>query len=775
MPAEKKDRNAIISRAIGIASEEERAAYIAEACGDDDDKKRQVEQRVAGHFQNGNEEESSPKENTRSPSAEKGNEHKGGSEHYGANHKDGRESQITHIGPYKVVKQIGEGVAGLVFQGEQQEPVRLKVAIKLIKEGMSWRQIVSRFAVERQSLLRIDHPNIAKVLGAGTRQSGQPYFVMELVEGLPLTKYCDENQLPLDRRLELFVSVCRAVQYAHQKGVLHGDLKPSNVLVASQDDKPAPKILGLGIARATRQKPNECSASADPSVLGGKPEYMSPEQASSDDPDIDIRSDVYSLGVLLYELLTGTTPLSPERLKDVSRTETLRLVREEEAPPPGDRLEDSRDRLRRVAEKRQMKPEELLKSVSGELSCVVKKALQKDRTQRYETVHDLADEIQRYLADEPIEACPPSSTRQIWKLTKKSPMILAVTGGMLLLLLVLALGGAGLGIWEWHQADKAQQAEQKADEKRKKTEEEEKKLKSKLHESEQVREIREKERDKARAKEKAAQNSENEIKGILRFFKKTLLSTGRPSDVSLEKAFWAGTQGKMDATVRKNITLRQAVDETEAKVAETFADLPMAEASVREMLGLAYLNLGAAEQGVQQLKRAFELREALHGEKADDTARCRNELAIAYRLNGQHDAASRLFGQSPNSSQQAFALVVRGRMLLLEKKPAEAEIKLRESLKIRQKVQPDYWTTFETKSLLGEALLEQKKYAEAEPLMMSGYRGMKKREDKIPDREKVQLTKALERLVHLYDTWDKPDEAAKWRKELDKTEPAKNP
>lgn len=368
-----------------------------------------------------------------------------------------------------------------------------------------------------------------------------------------------------------------------------------------------------------------------------------------------------------------------------------------------------------------------------------------------------------------------AAPREMLKSAKKYPVGWSVAVGALFLLLAAALGGTALGIWEWRKANQARKAEQEAVQKSKQARENEEKIKSKFQKSEQVRQIREKERNKARDAEKAAQNSENETKIILNFFKKTLMSAGRPGDVSLEEAFWKGTRGKEDAIIRKNITLREALDETESKVEEAFSDLPKAEASVREMLGLAYLNLGEAAKAVQQYKRAFELRQAIQGTNDPETANCRNQLAIAYRLDGRPDDAARLFHRTPNSSNDADALAVRGTLLLTEKKPAQAELKLRECLIIRQNTQPDDWTTFETKSLLGQALLDQKKYTEAEPQLLAGYQGMKKHESKIPDREEVRLTKALERLVHLYEAWDKPDKAAKWRKELDAIEPAKKP
>jgi serine/threonine protein kinase/tetratricopeptide (TPR) repeat protein len=755
MPKENQDRDVIVSKAIGIASEKERAAYIAQACGNDAEQKRQVEEEVAAHLHNGSRD--GPDRATDTPSSEQN----------GANDAEDREHRITRIGPYKVTKQIGESASSIVLQAEQQEPVQLRAALKLIKQGLDWNQIATRFESERHALSRMEHPNIAKVIGAGTRQSGQPYFVMELVEGLPLTKYCDEHQLSIQQRLELFITVCQAVQYAHQKGLIHGDLKPSNVLVSSEDGKPVPKILDFGVAQVVRRFPSEDALSTGPEIFSDKPEYQSPEQDDPNESDIDTRSDVYSLGVLLYELVTGTTPLPSESLKGVSRTETLRLIREEEAPPPSSRLIESKDRLESVAAKRQMKSDALVKAVRGDLDCVVMKALQKDSARRYATANELARDVQRYLAKEPVEACPHGTRSQLRTAARQYPRAMMPVVGLLFFLFLVAVGGVSLGVWEWRQEKQARKAEQEAVEQREKAEKEAEKTKGKLKRAMDDAKERIRERDLAQEGEKAARRSEQESKTILAFIKHNLLATGRPGDLSLAEAFRMGTQGK-NVSVRKDLTLRRSVDEAESRVAESFADRPLGEALVREMLGFAYLNLGAAKEAVKQYERAYELREATRGDNDSETADARNQLAVAYRLAGRFDDASRLYHYRPNSTTHAAALAVRGSMLLSQKKFEEAELKLRESLTIRQKIRPDDWATFETKSLLGEALLGQKKYADAEPLLRSGYEGMKQRESQMPSSEKDQLPRALERLVRLYDEWGKKEKADKWRKELEK-------
>src|SRR5688572_23048074 len=291
---------------------------------------------------------------------------------------------------------------------EQTSPVRRKVALKIIKAGMDTRQVIARFEAERQALALMDHPNIAKVFDAGVTDTGRPYFVMELVKGVPITKYCDEQRLTPRQRLELFVQVCHAVQHAHQKGIIHRDLKPTNVLVAPYDGVPVPKVIDFGVAKATGQQLTDRTMFTGFGDVIGTPQYMSPEQAELNQLDIDTRSDVYSLGVLLYELLTGTTPLESKRVREAALLEVLRVIREEEPPRPSTRLTTT-EALASVAAQRGLEPAKLSGLVRGELDWIVMKALEKDRARRYETANGLAMDVQRYLSDDTVQACPPSS------------------------------------------------------------------------------------------------------------------------------------------------------------------------------------------------------------------------------------------------------------------------------------------------------------------------------------------------------------------------------
>jgi serine/threonine protein kinase/WD40 repeat protein len=345
----------------------------------------------------------------------------------------------TAIGPYKLLQQIGEGGMGTVFMAEQTDPVRRKVALKVIKPGMDSRQIIARFEAERQALAMMDHVNIARVFDGGTTDSGRPYFVMELVHGVPITKYCDDNCLTPRERLELFVPVCLAIQHAHQKGVIHRDIKPSNVMITLYDGKPVLKVIDFGVAKATEQKLTERTLFTQYGTMVGTFEYMSPEQAEMSALGVDTRSDIYSLGVLLYELLTGSTPLSQKRVRGAAFAEVLRMIKEEEPPRPSTRLSDSGAALESISAQRQMEPAKLTKVVRGELDWIVMKALEKDRNRRYETATGFAADVQRYLSDKPVQACPPSAGYRLRKFVRRnrgpvlaaSLLILALVGGII--------------------------------------------------------------------------------------------------------------------------------------------------------------------------------------------------------------------------------------------------------------------------------------------------------------------------------------------------------
>ncbi len=349
------------------------------------------------------------------------------------------------IGPYKLLEQIGEGGFGVVFLAEQTRPVRREVAMKVVKAGMDTKEVIARFEAERQALAMMDHPNIAKVLDAGTTESGRPYFVMELVQGIPINEYCDQCKLTTRERLELFVLVCQAVQHAHQKGVIHRDIKPSNVLIAMQDGTPTPKIIDFGVAKAINQRLTENTLKTRFAQIIGTPLYMSPEQAELSPLGVDTRSDIYSLGVLLYELLTGTTPFEKDRLQSASFDELRQIIREEEPPRPSTRISTlSADLASTVADRHRTDVRQLQQTVRGDLDWLVMKAMEKDRNRRYESASSLARDVERYLFDEPVEACPPSTIYLLRKFVRRNKPAIATLAIVTIALLI----GSGLAWWQ---------------------------------------------------------------------------------------------------------------------------------------------------------------------------------------------------------------------------------------------------------------------------------------------------------------------------------------
>ncbi len=358
----------------------------------------------------------------------------------------------TLIGPYKLMEQIGEGGMGLVFVAEQQQPVRRKVALKVIKPGMDTREVIARFEAERQALALMEHPHIARVLDAGATASGRPYFVMELVKGVPITQFCDDNRLTPRQRLELFLSVCQAVQHAHQKGIIHRHVKPSNVLVTSHDGTPVVKVIDFGVAKAVGQQLTEKTLYTGFAQMIGTPLYMSPEQAGMSGLDVDTRTDLYALGVLLYELLTGTTPFEGARLRQAGYDEIRRIIREEEPVKPSTRISTLGQAATTVSGNRQSDPKKLGQLMRGELDWIVMKALEKDRNRRYETASAFAADVQRYLHDEPVQACPPSARYRLRKFVRKHKTWLATAAAFAALLLL----GVAASTW---QAWRATQAE----------------------------------------------------------------------------------------------------------------------------------------------------------------------------------------------------------------------------------------------------------------------------------------------------------------------------
>jgi serine/threonine protein kinase/tetratricopeptide (TPR) repeat protein len=435
MSSEPINAETLFARAIEIESPAERAAYLDRACADNPALRLEVEQLVADHFRAGTFLESPPVQlaaTVDEPSTE-------------------RPGAV--IGPYKLLEQIGEGGFGIVFLAEQSQPVRRKVALKVLKAGMDTRQVIARFEAERQALAILNHPNIAKVFDGGATPSGRPYFVMELVRGVPITQFCDEQKLSPRQRLELFLPICNAVQHAHQKGIIHRDLKPSNVLVSRHDTTPMVKVIDFGVAKALGEQLTDKTLFTGVAQMIGTPLYMSPEQAGMSDLDVDTRSDIYSLGVLLYELLTGTTPFTQERFKKAAYDEIRRIIREEDPPKPSTRLSESKDSLPSISAQRQTEPAKLTRLVRGELDWIVMKALEKDRNRRYETADGFGKDIERYLVNEPVQACPPSTGYRLRKFLRRNKGPVAAASLILLSLVGGIIGTTAGMVWAVRERD----------------------------------------------------------------------------------------------------------------------------------------------------------------------------------------------------------------------------------------------------------------------------------------------------------------------------------
>ena len=502
----------------------------------------------------------------------------------------------TMIGRYKLLERIGEGGYGTVFMAEQTAPVRRAVALKIIKAGMDTRQVIARFEAERQALALMDHPNIAKVFDAGVTETGRPYFVMELVTGTPITKYCDELRLTPRQRLELFVPVCHAVQHAHQKGIIHRDLKPTNVLVAPCDGKPLPKVIDFGVAKATGPRLTAATVYTGVGDLIGTPEYMSPEQAELHQVDIDTRSDIYSLGVLLYELLTGTTPIEHKRAKQAALFEVLRFIREEEPPRPSTRLSTVAE-LPSIAANRGLEPKKLHGFVRGEVDWIVMKALEKDRARRYETANGLARDIERYLADEPVQACPPSVVYRFRKFASRHRAVLAAAT-IIVALLVAGITGTTIGMVRARRAERGVTAQRK----------------SALELLQQVQ--------AAKTEAERAAGRAQALSGFL------------------SEAF-----GAADPTLvggDRDVKVAKVLDRAAARLSVALAGQPEAEIEARFTIGRTYNALGTYAAAVDNLRRAHELARATYGDEAEPTLRVAGALARALIENGDYRDAEPL-------------------------------------------------------------------------------------------------------------------------------------
>jgi len=647
----------IFAAAVALATAAERAAYLDQACASDPALRGHVEALLraharAGHLLDRPVPGSLDQTGAYIPSEQPG---------------------TVIAGRYKLLEKIGEGGMGEVWVAEQTQPVRRKVALKLIKAGMDSKSVLARFEAERQALAVMDHPNIAKVLDGGidivseprtlvsgpdqpltnVRGSGRPFFVMEYVKGVPITEYCDATRLSVPERLNLFVQVCQAVQHAHQKGIIHRDLKPSNILVAPYDDKPVPKVIDFGLAKAMHQSLTERTLHTAHETVLGTPLYMSPEQAQLNNLDVDTRSDIYSLGVLLYELLTGTTPLEKQRFKEAAWDEIKRIIREEEAPRPSTRLSSS-NTLASLAAGRQIEPARLTKLVRGELDWIVMKSLEKDRTRRYDTANGFAMDVQRYLAGEPVLAVPPSTGYRLKKFVRRHKGQV-IAASLVLFVLVAGMAGTTWGLIEAKQQERlavtAQQAEAdraegerlaKLDAEAKKAEAERAQVRAEAGEKLAGERLIQVEAEKKKAEE------EKQIAQSVRDFlqHKLLAQTDtRTQADALLKAGASSSGAKLNPTIRELLD-RAAKELAPDKIEASFPKQPLIQAEILQTIGNTYRGIGEFQTAIDFLKRCEALRRQQLGPEHPDTLVSMNSLAQAYQAAGKLDLALPLFEET---------------------------------------------------------------------------------------------------------------------------------
>jgi eukaryotic-like serine/threonine-protein kinase len=875
MSHEPPDARAIFLEAVEGVPAERWLDFIAEQCGDDDSLRERVQRLLDAHVEIGSFMD------------------KPAVAAISTIDQTSLEQAGAQIGPYKLLQQIGEGGMGTVFLAEQTDPVKRQVALKVIKPGMDSRQVIARFEAERQALALMDHPHIARVFDAGTTASGRPYFVMELVKGIPLTKYCDDHRLTPRDRLALFIPVCQAIQHAHQKGVIHRDIKPSNVLVAIYDGKPVPKVIDFGVAKATGQRLNEQTLVTGLGSVVGTLEYMSPEQAELNQTDIDTRTDIYSLGVLLYELLTGSTPLEKKRLKEAAILEVLRLIREEEPPKPSTRL-STIEGMPSVAANRGLEPRKLSGLVRGELDWIVMKALEKDRNRRYETANGFAADVLRYLNEEPVLARTPSARYRLSKFVRRNRgPVLAVS--LVLLALVVGVIGTWIGLLRARNAADLERHAKETAQRRlaqiekanqilgsifkelnpEASESEDKPLRAVLGERlNQATEQLEGEvigdplavarmqvtlgisqlglgypenairlLSKARTTLTAQLGPDHpdtlesmnslalgyqaagKLALALPIFEETLsrskakLGPDRKETVTTMNNLAVAYQqaGKLELALplfEETLKWRKAhlgpdhphtlssMDNLAVSyqyAGKTHMALPLFEETLRlsraklgsdridtistiNNLAWAYSISGKRDLGLPLFEEALGLIKAKLGPDHPKTLTSMHNLAMSYQVVGKFDKALPLFDETlkrakvklgPDHPSTVAMMSNAGTCYILAGQAAKAEPLLRECLAIRERKPVAPWVTFDTKSVLGAALLGQKKYSEAEPLLLAGYQGMKEREATITSTFKIRLVEALERLVQLYEAMGNKEKAKEWRK-LQVEAPKKN-
>ncbi len=738
------------------------------------------------------------------------------------------------IGRYKLLEKIGEGGCGVVYRAAQEEPIRRHVALKVIKLGMDTRQVIARFEAERQALALMDHPNIAKVHDAGATDTGRPYFVMELVRGLRITDYCNEKKLPTLKRLELFIQVCQAVQHAHQKGIIHRDLKPSNILVTVNDGIAVPKVIDFGIAKATSgERLTDKTVFTAFHQFMGTPAYMSPEQAELTSVDIDTRSDVYTLGVLLYELLTGQTPFDAAELLKSGLDEMRRTLREKEPARPSTRLSTlSAEQLTATAHLQGLEPPKLISLVRGDLDWIVLKCLEKDRARRYQTANALVVDIQRHLSNEPVTARPRSRLYEFQKTVRRHKVGFAAAIAVILTLFL------GLATVTWSLA-KERQARQRADTEAAKS------LRIARYLEDMLQGIDPKiaqERDTTLLREVLNSTAERvthdltnqplveahldntigNIYAALGEFQnaeqmarnavalRRTNSTGQPKELSqslFDLAHHLWSQGKLveaEQFACEGLNLATNAPGTkDALVANSLAQL-----------GVIVQDQGRLAEAEGLFRDSLAIRKNLPGNQDPKVAQTLNTLSGVLTLEGKMAEAEKVGREAlkvfnwsfgPNDPSDSDSLNNRGNSLFNQGKLAEAETCFRQVLAFRRKHSrgqdvevalsslattlylqqrfseaeplyreclamretncPNAWYTHYTRLRLGAALMGRRQYDEAEPLLISGYEGMRQRDAGIRDRNKV-LTESIQDLIQLFEATSRPEQAAEWKTKL---------
>ncbi|MGD9690255.1 MAG: tetratricopeptide repeat protein [Phycisphaerales bacterium] len=643
----------------------------------------------------------------------------------GARSEEVQEGPGTVLGAYRLLQVLGEGGFGVVYLAEQREPVERRVALKIIKLGLETKEVLARFEAERQAMALMDHPAIAKVLDAGATPAGRPYFVMEFVAGVPVHEYCDQHRLTTSERLKLFVDICSAVHHAHQKGVIHRDLKPSNIMVTLLDGRPAPKVIDFGIAKATTRRLTERTIFTETGRLLGTPEYMSPEQAGTTGLDVDTRTDVYSLGVVLYQLLVGSLPFDSRTLRSAGYEGIMRIIREEDPPRMSTRLAKTPATISTTAEKRRSDARTLVNQLRGDLDWITARAMEKDRTRRYASVSELAADVERFLKSEPVVARPPSVSYKVAKFVRRNRLGVSAVA-VVLLALVLGLGGT---TWGMVRARAAEQAERSA-----------------RTESERAREAAEAAREREAEQKRRALAESAKASAINVFLQNTLASVS-PAN-----------------TNKRDITVREVLDEAR-RIGVSFKDQPEVDAALRETMGRTYRSLGMLDEAEGLITGALNARLAIVGPEHVDVAECYDDLSVLRYLQGKHEDAERLARQGlelrrkllgpqagevgDSLSNLAIALSGRGRH-------AEAEGLLVEALAIHKSARGEtHPSTLQTMINLAAALWRQGKSEEA----IRTSRQLLAIQEALPEPENRNLARTLFNLGEFLRATGKLDEA----------------